>query len=54
MSETITISHAAFTARQITYDAIKNAHCHITWLPEFIDLALSHFPGHTLSALVES
>jgi len=54
MSEIITINHAEFTARQITYDAIRNANCHMTWLPEFVDLALSRFPAYTLSRLVES
>jgi len=54
MSEIITISHAELTARQVTYDAIQSAHCHITWVPEFIDLALSRFPGYTLSALVDA
>lgn len=54
MSEIITISHAEFTARQTTYDALRNANCHMTWVPEFVDLALSRFPAYTLSRLVES
>ena len=54
MSEIITISHAEFTARQTTYDAIKNANFHVTWVPEFVDLALSSFPGHMLADLVSN